>query len=246
MANISPMQLLVVDDDAVSRMALVGLLKRLPGVEVVEAVDGQDAWDKLAQGLRPAMCCTDVHMPRLDGMGLLKKAKAHPVLSFMPFVMVAGEPDRQTVQGAREQGVAGFIVKPFSAADTRASVERILREVAAARAEATAVTRARLNVDAATLANMLDLLRQDVEATRAQVAAGRPAHEREAHASRLAGACKTVGLIHAATLLGTVRGAQVATADVLVVFDEVQAIVRAQQAQAPSAPAEVRRAGGVA
>lgn len=242
MVNPSLMPLLVVDDDAVSRMALAGLLKRLPGVEVVEAVDGQEALDLLTQGLRPAICCIDVHMPRLDGLGLLKRLKAHPVLSHIPVIVVTGEPDRQTVQGVREQGVAGFFVKPFTAADARAAVERILRETQLARAEAPAATRARLNLDAATLGNMLDLLRQDIERTRAEVAEGRPAPQREAHASRLAGACKTVGLAHAATLFGVIRGAQVATADVLVVFDEVLSLVNAQQRSASMPSAEIRRA----
>ncbi len=241
MQSSSPLPILVVDDDAVSRMVLVGILKRLPGVDVIEAADGLEAWERLEQGLRPVICCTDVHMPRLDGLGLVRKAKAHPILRFMTVVMIAGEPDRDTVRRAREQGVAGFIVKPFSAADARAAVERILREALASRAEEPCVTRSRLNVDAATLSSMLALLREDVESTREQVAAGRPVHERESHALRLAGACKTLGIMRAAALLGGVRGLQVPTADVLLVFDEVVDMVRSQQGRASGSPAEVRR-----
>ena len=104
MSNPPPTQILLADDDAVSRLALAGLLNRLPGVDVVECVDGQDAWDRLQQGLRPLVCCTDVHMPRLDGIALLKKVKAHPVLAHMP---VGRPPLRQAAAVALRAAALG-------------------------------------------------------------------------------------------------------------------------------------------
>ena len=64
--------ILIVDDDEISRLVLASLLRRMPGVgEVVEAFDGEDAWGKLQEGFRPVLCCCDLMMPNLDGVGLL-------------------------------------------------------------------------------------------------------------------------------------------------------------------------------
>ncbi|WP_167784899.1 response regulator [Ramlibacter rhizophilus] len=119
--------MLVVDDDALARLALGGLLANIPGVEIVEAEDGQAAWEMLQAGLRPALCCTDLVMPRLDGLGLMEKVRAEPFGADLPFVLITGAADRSSLQGALRQRADGFIVKPFSAPQTRATVERILR-----------------------------------------------------------------------------------------------------------------------
>lgn len=125
-------QILIVDDDAVSRMALAGLLERLPDVDIVEADDGEVAWNLFQKGLRPALCCTDIRMPGLDGLGLLQRIRAHPDLANLPIVMITGDADRASLQQALAQRADGYIIKPFTGPDTRAAVERLLRRGEAA------------------------------------------------------------------------------------------------------------------
>lgn len=120
-------QILIVDDDTVARTALSGLLARLPDVDIVEADDGLAAWQLLQHGLRPALCCTDIRMPGLDGLGLLQRIRTHPELARLPIVMITGDADRASLQEALAQRADGYIVKPFAGPDTRAAVERLLR-----------------------------------------------------------------------------------------------------------------------
>jgi len=150
------MKLLVVDDDDVARQVLAHTLEGL-GVEVVQATDGEQAWELLAGGLRPALCCCDVVMPRLDGLGLLRRARRHPVLKDLPFVLVSAAADHGTLDDAVAAGVTGYILKPFLAVQSRAVVEAALRQARSARSEHFLVTRRRLGIG-------LDVLEQRLNA----------------------------------------------------------------------------------
>jgi two-component system, chemotaxis family, chemotaxis protein CheY len=114
------MKVLVVDDDVVSRMVLMHLVDACGHVDIVEAEDGQDAWEQLNDGLRPAICFCDLRMPRLSGMELLERVKGHPELSAMPFVLVTSASDTATVDQAAGLGVNGYLVKPFQHEQVRA------------------------------------------------------------------------------------------------------------------------------
>ena len=109
------MQVLVVDDDVVSRMVLMHLVDACGPFDIIEAEDGADAWAQLAAGLRPVICFCDLRMPRLSGMELLARVRAEtdPALASMPFVLVTSATDRGTVDQATGLGADGYLVKPF-------------------------------------------------------------------------------------------------------------------------------------
>lgn len=153
------MDILIVDDDEIARMSLANILGGLG--PVVQAEDGEAAWELLDKGLRPDVCCCDVMMPRLDGLGLLQRARAHPVLRDLPFVLISSAADRATVETAIAGGIAGYILKPFLAVQTRTTVERVGRERQAADAEPVLATARRLSVDPVQLRRLLEKLRDD-------------------------------------------------------------------------------------
>ena len=107
------MKVLVVDDDVVSRMVLMHLIDACGKFEILEAEDGEDAWQQMAGGLRPAICFCDLRMPRLSGMDLLARVKSDSALGAMPFVLVTSANDSETVGQAEGLGVNGYLVKPF-------------------------------------------------------------------------------------------------------------------------------------
>jgi two-component system, chemotaxis family, chemotaxis protein CheY len=113
------MKVLVVDDDVVSRMVLMHLVDGCGKFEILEAEDGQDAWEQLAAGLRPTIMFCDLRMPRLSGMDLLARVRADESMKGIPFVLVSSATERDTVDQASVLGATGYVVKPFQPEQVR-------------------------------------------------------------------------------------------------------------------------------
>ena len=80
---------------------------------VEEASDGEEAWQKLR--LSPFdLVIADINMPRLDGLGLLKRCRQEIDLRDLPFLMISGDALFDIVAGAGEWGAYDYVVKPFS------------------------------------------------------------------------------------------------------------------------------------
>lgn len=106
-------QIMVVDDDVVSRMLLMHLIDAHGRFDVIEAEDGEDARQKLDAGLRPAVVFCDLRMPRLSGLDLLRHMQADAALARVPLVLVTSATDKETMATASDYGAAGYLVKPF-------------------------------------------------------------------------------------------------------------------------------------
>jgi two-component system chemotaxis response regulator CheY len=102
---------MTVDDSATIRQ-MVALTLRDAGYEVVEAVDGCDALERLAQ--TPVdMLITDLNMPNLDGVGLIRAVRQQPANRFIPIIMLTTESHDSKKQEGKAAGASGWIVKPF-------------------------------------------------------------------------------------------------------------------------------------
>jgi two-component system chemotaxis response regulator CheY len=104
-------KILIVDDSSsvrtVARMAL-----REKGYEVVEAGNGEEALQVL-QGDRCHLVISDVNMPVMDGIALLKQIKANPNYKFTPVIMLTTESGEDKKQEGRAAGAKAWITKPF-------------------------------------------------------------------------------------------------------------------------------------
>lgn len=218
------MKILIVDDDEVARLALSAVLAPC-ATEIVLAGDGEAAFALLEGGLRPAVCCCDVVMPRLDGLGLLRKVRAHPVWNDLPFILISAAADRATVESAIASGVAGYILKPFLAAQTRNTVERVIRTHNAARAEHFMVTRRRLGVPLEKLEALLEKLRSDAQACADAAEGDAPPVD---SVQRLHSGCKLLGLWKAAQLLRDASAATVAAGVRQLALREAQMLIGGQ------------------
>jgi len=84
-------------DDSASIRQMVSFTLRDAGYEVVEAVDGKDALSKVDnQPLN--MVLTDLNMPNLDGIGLIRALRAHAACKFIPIVMLTTESQAERKQ----------------------------------------------------------------------------------------------------------------------------------------------------
>jgi len=115
--------ILTVDDSATVRQMVTFTLKSA-GFHVVEAKDGQDALGRLAQPL--GMVLTDLNMPTLDGIGLIKQLRAHPQYKYVPIVVLTTESETAKKQEARQAGATAWIVKPFRPEQLLAVVHKVL------------------------------------------------------------------------------------------------------------------------
>jgi two-component system chemotaxis response regulator CheY len=202
------MKALVVDDDVVSRMALIDLLSVYGLFDLVEAEDGEVALKLLEGGLRPVICFCDVRMPKMSGIDLLERMKKMPGVDDVPFVLVSSASDRDTVLQAVKLGAVGYILKPLHAADARAHLEKIFRLTLDKLAENPAATQKRLNINADRLGAYLNAFSEQLAGARRDVApmisAGNVADLRTRIDAVHAG-CMTLGLWHGAGIVDSLR-----------------------------------------
>jgi len=106
------LRVLAVDDSKTMR-DMVGFTLRNAGHEVIEAGDGEDALGKLGND-RVDLIITDINMPRMDGIALIKELRGHNVHKSTPILVLTTESDNSKKNEGRAAGATGWIVKPFS------------------------------------------------------------------------------------------------------------------------------------
>ncbi len=112
-------------DDSTSVRQMVSFTLKDAGYEVLEAVDGKDALSKLSGG-SVHMVITDLNMPNLDGIGLIRELRANPNYKFTPIVMLTTESQDSKKQEGKAAGATGWIVKPFKPEQLLAVVKKVL------------------------------------------------------------------------------------------------------------------------
>lgn len=112
-------------DDSASIRQMVSFTLKGAGYEVIEAVDGKDALTKV-NGTPINMVITDLNMPNLDGIGLIRALRARPEFKFVPIVMLTTESQDTKKQEGRAAGATGWIVKPFQAEQLLQVIKKVL------------------------------------------------------------------------------------------------------------------------
>jgi two-component system chemotaxis response regulator CheY len=103
--------LLIVDDSASMRQMVSFTLKDA-GYDVVAATNGKEALTKLG-GAKIEMVITDLNMPEMDGIELIKQLRVTPGCKFTPIVMLTTESQESKKLAGRQAGASGWMVKPF-------------------------------------------------------------------------------------------------------------------------------------
>jgi two-component system, chemotaxis family, chemotaxis protein CheY len=139
------MNVVVCDDDAVSRMAVVDLVSSVEGLTPIEARDGEEAVAALLDSA-PLLCISDLQMPGMTGIELMRLAKRHRHLAKLPFVVISSAADRANVVDAIQLGAVHYILKPFDFQQAREQLDRVLQQVWALAVEDPVATQKRLNL----------------------------------------------------------------------------------------------------
>ncbi|MBF0187659.1 MAG: EAL domain-containing protein [Magnetococcales bacterium] len=123
--------ILVVDDDAVSRLMVCRFLER-QHYDVIDATDGREALDHFNRA-KPDMVLLDAKMPVMDGFEACQAMKAMPHGEHVPILMITGLNDEKSVDLAYGAGAVDFITKPIHWAILRNRVKHLLRVIDAER-----------------------------------------------------------------------------------------------------------------
>jgi two-component system chemotaxis response regulator CheY len=112
-------------DDSASMRQMVSFTLQGAGFKVIEAVDGEDALAK-AQNATVDLVLSDVNMPRMDGITLIKHLRALPNYKFTPILMLTTESAADKKGEGKSAGATGWIVKPFNPDQLLTTIKKVL------------------------------------------------------------------------------------------------------------------------
>ena len=118
------MRALVVDDSASMRQ-LVSFTLQQAGHEVIEGANGQEALDKL-NGQNVGLVVTDLNMPVMDGISLIKAIRGRAETRFTPILVLTTDAQEARRREGQAAGASGWMVKPFHPRMFLQAVARIL------------------------------------------------------------------------------------------------------------------------
>src|SRR5579862_4546895 len=109
------LDVLIVEDSAAIRMILQRILRQtdMPLGDIWQAGDGNEALAVLREK-NVGLVLSDINMPNMNGLELLKHMRSNPAWKDLPVVMVTTEGNQASVTQAVELGAVGYIRKPFT------------------------------------------------------------------------------------------------------------------------------------
>jgi two-component system chemotaxis response regulator CheY len=119
-----PGVILAVDDSASMRQ-MVRFTLEAAGYQVLQAVDGVEALE-MARSQGADLVLTDVNMPRMDGITLVRELRALEGYRYVPMLVLTTESGPETKQRGKQAGATGWIVKPFNPEQLLATIARVL------------------------------------------------------------------------------------------------------------------------
>lgn len=119
------MTILIVDDSATMLMSVKSTLT-MSGFQVETAADGVLALATLKAGLKPNLILTDINMPNMGGLELIKQVRALPGFRFIPILTLTTESDASKRDEGKRLGATGWLVKPLAGADLVKVIKQVL------------------------------------------------------------------------------------------------------------------------
>ncbi|BDT71455.1 response regulator MprA [Comamonadaceae bacterium OS-4] len=117
--------ILIVDDSLTMTMSVKSSLE-MNGFVVQTAADGVQALTKLKGGLKPDLIITDINMPNMGGLELIRQVKTLPGYRFIPILTLTTESDASKRDEGKKLGATGWLVKPVSGPDLVRVVKQVV------------------------------------------------------------------------------------------------------------------------
>jgi two-component system chemotaxis response regulator CheY len=113
----------VVDDSSTMVLSVKSNLE-MAGFKVETAGDGEAALARITGGFKPDLIITDINMPRMDGLELIRNARKW--LRFTPILTLTTESQQAKRDEAKKLGATGWLVKPISGAELVKVIRQVL------------------------------------------------------------------------------------------------------------------------
>src|SRR5262245_42013222 len=119
-------QTILAVDDSASMRQMVRVTLEGAGYKVVQACDGVEALDFARSSDGVDLVLTDVNMPRMDGIALVRELRLLDSYRFTPMLVLTTESGQETKQRGKQAGATGWIVKPFNPDQLLSTIARVL------------------------------------------------------------------------------------------------------------------------
>jgi two-component system, chemotaxis family, chemotaxis protein CheY len=116
----------LVVDDSTSMRQMVSFTMKEAGFEVIEGTNGAEALQNV-QGKTLDLVITDLNMPVMDGMTLIRQLRGTPAFKFTPILMLTTESQQEKKLEGKAAGATGWIVKPFNPEQLVQVVGKVVR-----------------------------------------------------------------------------------------------------------------------
>jgi two-component system chemotaxis response regulator CheY len=117
--------IMVVDDSALMTTSVKANLE-MAGYKVETAEDGVKALTKLKGGIKPDLIITDINMPNMGGMELIKNVRTLPGFRFTPILTLTTESQAEKREEGKKAGATGWLVKPVGGPDLLKIIKQVL------------------------------------------------------------------------------------------------------------------------
>ncbi|MBD3419170.1 MAG: response regulator [Chitinivibrionales bacterium] len=108
------MRVLLVDDSNTMHKIQRNQLGGIGITDIIDAANGQEGMEKLAENMPVDIVLLDINMPIMDGMAMLRNVRQNPAYKDVKIIMVTSESEKSKVIEAVGAGANGYIVKPFT------------------------------------------------------------------------------------------------------------------------------------
>ena len=116
--------ILIVDDSVSIRQSVRFILEQ-SGYTVAEAADGQEGLKRLGEQ-KADLVITDVNMPNMDGLTMVRKIRETDGIKFVPILVLTTESQGSVIEDGKKAGATGWIVKPFNDEKLVETIKKVL------------------------------------------------------------------------------------------------------------------------
>lgn len=118
---------ILIVDDSESIREVVSFTLEDAGHSVISAIDGEDALARLEGVDKIDLIITDLHMPKMDGIELIKEVRTDDKFKFTPILFLTTESQASKKMEAKEAGATGWIIKPFVPEKLLGALKKVIR-----------------------------------------------------------------------------------------------------------------------